>query len=117
MKYYEVITLNTEYVAGSCIIGSAEINQRRRIGYIGLAVTGLGFILYILSVFSLDINPLFGFLFIIPGSSAAIGFIQARRKFCAAYGFSSVANVTVQLGTTVKIEDEIKRKKDRNKAG
>jgi hypothetical protein len=111
-----VITLDTEYVAGSCNIGSVEITQRRRIGFIGLAVTGFGFIVYIISVFLLDINPLIGFLFILPGFIAAIGFIQAGEKFCAAYGFSSVANVSVQLGTTVKIEDEAERKKDRNKA-
>ncbi len=110
------LTRNTEYVAGSCNIGGAEISQRRRIGYIGLAVIGFGFIIYIFSVFSLNISPLLGVLFIFPGTIAAIGFIQARQKFCAAYGFSSVANVSVQLGRTMKIEDEAERKKDRNKA-
>ncbi|UCE13967.1 MAG: hypothetical protein JSV04_02025 [Candidatus Heimdallarchaeota archaeon] len=107
---------STEYVAGSCNIGSSEITRRRRIGFIGLAVSGFGFIIYVFSVFSLNITPFFGILFILPGTVAAIGFIQARQKFCAAYGFSSVANVSVHLGSTVKIEDETERKKDRNKA-
>ncbi|MFX0170908.1 MAG: hypothetical protein ACFE9L_03215 [Candidatus Hodarchaeota archaeon] len=110
------MTENAEYVAGSCNIGSAEITQRKRIGFIGLAITGFGIIVYIPSIIILDINPLLGILFIFPGTLTSIGFIQAREKFCAAYGFSSIANVSVQLGKTVRIEDEIDRKKDRNKA-
>lgn len=110
------MTPNTKYVAGSCNIGSAEISQRKRIGFVGLAVTGFGFLAYIFSILSLDIDPLVGLLFIFPVTTAAIGFIQARNKFCAAYGFASVANVSFQLGTTMKIDDEKDRKKDRNKA-
>ncbi|MFX0051772.1 MAG: hypothetical protein ACFFAJ_11870 [Candidatus Hodarchaeota archaeon] len=110
------MTENTEYVAGICNIGSAEITQRKRIGFIGLAITGFGIIVYIPSIIILNINPLIGILFIFPGTITSIGFIQAREKFCAAYGFSSVANVSVQLGKTVRIEDKIDRKKDRNKA-
>ncbi|MFX0183191.1 MAG: hypothetical protein ACFE95_08955, partial [Candidatus Hodarchaeota archaeon] len=68
------------------------------------------------SIIILNINPLLGILFIFPGTLASIGFIQAREKFCAAYGFSSVANVSVKLGKTVRIKDEIDRKKDRNKS-
>ena len=107
---------NAEYIAGSCNIGSAEITQRKRIGFIGLTILGVGFLIYLFSVYSLNLTPLLGFFFIFPGTMAAIGFIQAKQKFCAAYGFSSVANVSVHLGTTMKIEDEIERKKDRNKA-
>lgn len=111
-----ILTTNTKYVAGSCNIGSAEISQRKRIGFVGLAVTGFGFLVYIFSILSLDIDPLVGLLFIFPVTTAAIGFIQARNKFCAAYGFASVVNVSFQLGTTMKIDDEKDRKKDRNKA-
>ncbi|MFX1516872.1 MAG: hypothetical protein ACFFC6_11210 [Promethearchaeota archaeon] len=110
------MTENTEYIAGSCNIGNVEITQRRRIGFIGLVITGIGVIMYVFSVSALNISPFIGFLFIFPTSMAAIGFIQARQKFCAAYGFTSVANVSVRLGVTTKIENEIERKKDRNKA-
>lgn len=110
------MTTDSQYVAGSCNIGSAEIAQRRRIGFIGLGISAFGFLVYVFIVFSLNISPLIGLLFIFPTSMAAIGFIQARQEFCAAYGFSSVANVSVRLGTTIKIEDEIEQKKDRNKA-
>ncbi|MFX1506898.1 MAG: hypothetical protein ACFFDC_12410 [Promethearchaeota archaeon] len=107
---------NAEYIAGNCNIGSAEIAQRRRIGFIALAILGVGFLIYMFGVFSLNFSPLLGILFIFPSTIAAIGFIQARQKFCAAYGFSSVTNVSVHLGATMKIEDEIERRKDRNKA-
>ena len=110
------MTENTEYIAGSCNIGNVEITQRRRIGFIGLVITGIGVIIYVFSVSALNISPFIGLLFIFPTSMAAIGFIQARQKFCAAYGFTSVANVSVRLGATTKIENEIERKKDRNKA-
>ncbi|MFX0184911.1 MAG: hypothetical protein ACFE95_17655, partial [Candidatus Hodarchaeota archaeon] len=65
------MTGNAEYVAGSCNIGSAEINQRKRIGFIGLSITGFGIMVYIPSIIILNINPLLGILFIFPGTLAS----------------------------------------------
>jgi hypothetical protein len=47
---------------------------------------------------------------------SAVGLLQARNKFCAAYGLAKQQNVTLSLGTTTKIEDLSSQKKDRNKA-
>jgi hypothetical protein len=47
---------------------------------------------------------------------SAVGLLQARNNFCAAYGLAKRQNVTLSLGLTTKVEDVSSQKKDRNKA-
>lgn len=47
---------------------------------------------------------------------SAIGFLQARQKFCVAYGLMHVQNMTQRLGAITAITDVENRKKDRKKA-
>ena len=67
-------------------------------------------------VFSIKLSPLFGILVFIPSVMSTIGLLQARNKFCAAYGLASRQNVSLNLGVTIQVEDEISQRKDRNKA-
>jgi hypothetical protein len=110
------MTSDISYQAGTCNIGTAEINQRKRIGWLGLLLTGLGLILFFIGVMIYEISPLIGFLIGIPALMAAIGLLQARQKFCVAYGLKHVQNVTLRLGTTTAVNDTESRRKDRNKA-
>ncbi|MFX0084786.1 MAG: hypothetical protein ACFFAU_03855 [Candidatus Hodarchaeota archaeon] len=105
-----------KYSPGVCNIGEAEIRQRRLIGYLGLALTFIVIIIYIALVLALKLNPLFGVIVFIPAEMACIGLIQARTKFCAAYGLTHQQNVSAYFGVTKKIEDEVSRVEDRNKA-
>jgi hypothetical protein len=105
-----------QYFSGVCNIGEAEINQRRRLGYIGLFLTLISIIIYLGLILSIHLDPFFGLIIIIPAEMASIGFIQAREKFCAAYGFAKQQNVSSMLGLTIKIEDEESQRQDRNKA-
>ncbi len=105
-----------KYSAGVCNIGEAEIRQRRRIGYFGLALTLIGTVVYIGLILSIKLNPLFGVFIFIPAEMASIGLIQARSKFCAAYGLTHQQNISAYFGVTIKIEDEVSRVEDRNKA-
>ena len=105
-----------QYSTGVCNIGEAEIAQRRKIGYLGLGLTIVFFMVYLGLIFSIELNPLFGVLVFIPAEVFTVGFLQARKKFCAAYGLTHRQNVASPLGVTLKIEDEASHKKDRNKA-
>lgn len=105
-----------QYSAGVCNIGEAEIKQRRRLGYIGLGLTLIVIIVYLGLIYSIQLDPFFGVIIFIPAEMATIGFIQARKKFCAAYGLTRQQNVSSNLGLTIKIEDVSAQRDDRNKA-
>lgn len=105
-----------EYSAGSCNIGESEIKQRRRIGYLGLILAIIAFIIYIGMIYLAEMDPLYGIVIFVPVLVSSTGFFQARNKFCAAYGFTRQQNVSNKLGVTIKIEDKISQQKDRNKA-
>lgn len=88
----------SDYIAGTCNIGPSEIKQRKRVAYLGGA-------LYLVTAFSLIAsNASFGFKAItfIPALIFSVGMIQARRKFCVAFGFMGVFNFE-KVGSTRKI--------------
>ena len=60
--------MTDQYVPGACNIGPAEISMRRRFGHAGLVATAA------LATALLR-------------SGAASGYLQARQRFCANYGF------------------------------
>ena len=106
----------TKYIAGICNIGVSEINQRRRIGLIGLGLTSVSIILYLGLVYLIGLDIIVGVFVFLPAVMSAVGLLQARNQFCAAYGLAKQQNVTLSLGVTTKIEDVSSQKKDRNKA-
>lgn len=105
-----------KYTAGTCNIGEAEINQRRRVGLLGLGITSVCIIIYLALVYLIELDVLFGLFIFLPAEMSAVGLLQARNKFCAAYGLTKQQNVSLNLGLTLKIEDISNQKKDRNKA-
>lgn len=100
-----------EYRPGACNIGPAEIERRRRFGYMGLAAAvGLGALLLILR------TPAWTRLAVAaPVAGALSGFIQARCKFCAGYGMAGLQNMG-RLGEEQRVEDEAARRADRARA-
>jgi hypothetical protein len=78
----------SDYVAGSCNIGSAEIHRRYQVGIFG-SVAYLALAIYI--VIS-DAPTLLRLMALAPAMVASVGFNQARRKFCFAYGLMGVFN-------------------------
>ena len=105
-----------QYEAGQCNIGDVEIIQRRRIGLIGLILTIVSILIYLGLVYTIELEILFGFLIFLPAMMSSIGLLQAKNKFCAAYGLTKQQNVSSSLGRTLKIDDISNQKKDRNKA-
>jgi hypothetical protein len=99
------------YVAGACNIGPAEIARRRRSGWIGVAAS-----LAVAVVLVLLGTPAWTRLGVaLPLYIAAIGFIQARDRFCVGFAAAGVTNFE-RLGTVHRIEDEAARTADRRHA-
>ncbi len=76
------------YRPGVCNIGPGEIARRRRVGHVGLVAS-----LLLLAILVLTGLPAWTRLLIaIPAILSASGYLQARLRFCAAFGWRGVFN-------------------------
>ena len=101
----------SEYVAGSCNIGTGEIRRRQLVALIGavLSISSLiGFI-------STDAQPSVRIGIFLPLSVASIGWVQSRKKFCLAYGFMGTFNFG-KLGQLSRVSDKAALAADRKTA-
>lgn len=78
------------YVPGSCNIGAAEIQRRKRIGFIGL---GIAFLIFLILEI-IDAPKPYRFLIFPPVFYSLSGFIQARHRFCYIYGWRGVFSMS-----------------------
>jgi hypothetical protein len=108
------ITFDTppaQYRAGVCNIGPAEIARRRRAGYAGVgAAVALGVVLLVV-----DAPNTARLIVGIPLAAGAMGFLQARLRFCAGFGMAGIRNFGA-LGSVERVEDAAARHADRMKA-
>ena len=80
--------MTDQYVPGTCNIGPEEIALRRRAGHVGLAVTAaLG-----AALVRSNLHPAWRLALALPAAGAASGYLQARQRFCANYGFRGLYN-------------------------
>ena len=80
--------MSNQYIPGTCNIGPEEIALRRRAGHVGLAVTAaLG-----AALLRSDLSPAWRLALAFPAAGAASGYLQARQRFCANYGFRGLYN-------------------------
>jgi hypothetical protein len=103
--------VSADYIPGTCNIGKGEIRRRQFVALIGLFSTitvGIG----LLS--NEDPNPPRFFIFL-PAMVFAIGFVQSRKKFCLAYGFTGAFNFG-KLGKVSRVASAEDRKADRKMA-
>jgi hypothetical protein len=102
----------SEYVPGACNIGSREILRRRTVGVAALVFALVsGYTL--LAAEDLARTARAGIFF--PLLVSAIGFIQARNKFCLAYGLAGTFNFG-KMGDMERVFDAESKKIDRRKA-
>lgn len=77
------------YLPGACNIGPAEIRYRMRYGYVALAIACV-----LVVALELAGGPrALRFLLVFPLGVAIAGFVQARMRFCLAYGWRGVFSI------------------------
>jgi hypothetical protein len=76
------------YIPGMCNINHDEINQRRKLGYIGLII----FIFGLIALTVLTRDRWVRMLLLLPAILSVSGFLQARNKFCVGYAGSGLQN-------------------------
>ncbi len=100
------------YVPGACNIGSREIMRRRAVGIAALVFAVISGYTLLMSD-DLAKSARWGIFF--PLLVSAIGFIQARSKFCLAYGLAGTFNFG-KIGDMERVFDADSKKSDRKKA-
>jgi len=100
----------TNYIPGVCNINPQEVRKRRLSGHVGLALT----VVLAAAALILHATWYFRIVLIIPSFISAIGYLQARNKFCV--GFASAKQQNADNGDTVKITDQAALKKDSQKS-
>jgi len=95
-----------------CNIGPEEIGKRKQVGWIGLIITVVLLALFII----FDVAQTWRLLLFVPAVISAMGFLQARNKFCANYGLRGVFNFSHEFMNTSNIKDNISKEEDKRKA-
>ncbi len=99
------------YRAGVCNIGPAEIQRRRRAGHAGVVAT-----LALLGILVLvGAPPISRLALVVPAMIAASGYLQARLRFCANYGWRGIFNVG-SIGDDEAVVDPSARAADQRRA-
>ncbi|MCY7417475.1 MAG: hypothetical protein LH650_03090 [Chloroflexi bacterium] len=96
------------YQPGVCNIGPAEVGRRRRAGHTG-AILAIG--LFIVLV-ALGTPALWRLLVALPAAIGAVGYVQARRRFCAGFAMQGVFNLG-ELGSQTSVADPDAARRDR----
>jgi len=101
------------YAPGACNIGPDEIARRRKAAAAGLVAS------VVLAVVLVALGSSQGgterLLVALPLTGAAIGWIQARRRFCMAYGLAGTFNLG-KIGEMSRVSDQVALAADRRTA-
>ena len=76
------------YVPGACNIGSWEIRRRRAFGIAGFVAAAILFA----GLVAAGAPPVSRVLVLLPAWGGTFSWLQARRRFCAAYAMAGISN-------------------------
>jgi len=101
------------YAPGACNIGPDEIARRKRVAIAGaIATVALAAALLLIGSPAGDATRL---IVALPLTGAAIGWIQAQRRFCMAYGLAGTFNLG-KIGEMSRVSDQAALAADRRTA-
>lgn len=103
--------MELSYAPGACNIGPDEIARRRRVALVGLVLT----IAIAVALLAGGATGPVRLIVALPLTSAAIGWIQARRRFCMAYGLAGTFNLGA-IGEMSRVSDQAALAADRRTA-
>jgi hypothetical protein len=101
-------TPDSGYIPGTCNIGKAEIRQRWVVSLVGLGFA----ISSAVGLVVADAPPTARLAVFLPLMVWATGMVQARKKFCMAYGLAGTFSIT-GLGKISRVADPALRRIDR----
>jgi hypothetical protein len=100
-----------EYQPGVCNIGPAEIRRRRMAGHMGLVAS----VVLLAVLVAIGAPAVLRLLVVLPATLSASGYLQARMRFCANYGWRGIFNVG-EIGDDGQVAGRAARAADRRLA-
>ena len=100
-----------EYRPGVCNIGPAEVARGRRSGMLGIGAA----LALAAALFLVGAPTAARWLVGLPLAGGVAGLLQARLRFCAAYGATGTRNFGA-LGEAERVDDPAARRADRAKS-
>jgi hypothetical protein len=100
----------TMYRPGVCNIGPEEIARRRQGAWVAAVATGV----FYLGLIAIGAPDLARFVVAVPAAGAAVSWLQARERFCVAFGTTGTFNFG-PVGELDQVTDEAARRADRRK--
>lgn len=100
--------MSDQYVAGVCNIGKAEIRQRMIVSIVGLALA----LSSAIGLLAADAPRAARWGVFLPLLVWAIGLVQARHRFCIAYGLAGTFNFG-KMGQIARVQDPAFKRADR----
>lgn len=104
--------MSSDYIPGVCNIGRSERKRRLLFGWAGVAIS----VALWGALAAIGAARAWRLLLVFPATIAALGFIQYRSRFCAAYGLGGVFSLGPKAGATESVEQAEFRRQDRRKA-
>ena len=102
---------SSQYIPGTCNIGSGEIRRRQVVAIIGSILSISSFVTLLMA--DAPRNARYGIF--VPLMIASVGWVQSRSKFCLAYGFAGTFNMG-KLGDISRVADAASKAADRKTA-
>jgi len=103
--------MTTTYTPGVCNIGPAERRKRKAGGYLGLVVTIVALVGFVL----LKVPDPWRILVALPAGLAANGFLQSALHFCVGFSMRGLYNMGPALGAEENVMDAEMRRRDQRK--
>lgn len=100
------------YIPGVCNIGPAEIQLRKRMGWLFAMIT----LLAALFMYLVHAQPIAALIIFFPATISLLGFLQAYLHFCVKFGMQGLFNVSASELRTESIDQKEWRKADKRKA-
>lgn len=101
-----------QYTPGVCNINTQEIDYRRKVGFGGVAVSGISFAFLLV----LDAPLLFRVIIFLPLFIGILNLLQAHNSFCVMYGSSAQHNAEEGSQTAQTVEDKEAISADKRKS-
>lgn len=96
------------YVAGACNIGTSEIRRRRAFAIVGFAVAAV----MLVALVAAGAAPAARLVLFLPLWGGFFSWLQARRRFCAAYAIGGLSNFGDDHSTQEAITDTAAHRED-----
>jgi hypothetical protein len=97
------------YIPGVCNINYEEIAYRKKSAKLGAAL----FVILLAAMLALGLGRWVRLALFVPAFLAAISYLQAKHKFCVAYGAAGVQNATEGSKSASAITDKAALAKDK----